>query len=118
MGPPPAPDHTDTQWRAQIVPMEITIGLLRTAIENDPNDKGFLIDGFPRAMDQCEGFESSVVPGKCCLFFNCPEETLLERLMKRAETSGRSDDNIESIRKRFRTYQETTMPVIDFFRDD
>jgi len=41
---------------------------------------------------------------------------LLERLLKRGETSGREDDNVESIKKRFHTYKETTMPVIDYYK--
>jgi UMP-CMP kinase len=52
------------------------------------------------------------------VFLNCPEETMLQRLTKRGETSGRSDDNIESIKKRFKTYNEETMPVIKFFEKD
>mmetsp|Transcript_85728 Transcript_85728/g.242392 ORF Transcript_85728/g.242392 Transcript_85728/m.242392 type:complete len:93 (+) Transcript_85728:645-923(+) len=45
----------------------------------------------------------------------CPEEVMEQRLLKRGETSGRSDDNIESIRKRFKTYKESTMPVVQVF---
>lgn len=49
------------------------------------------------------------------LFFDCPEEVMERRLLERAETSGRTDDNRESIMKRFRTYVEDTKPVIDSF---
>lgn len=42
---------------------------------------------------------------------------MLERLLKRGETSGREDDNIESIKKRFRTFEETSMPVINYYRE-
>ena len=52
------------------------------------------------------------------IFLNCSEETMLQRLTKRAETSGRSDDNIESIKKRFKTYNDETMPVIKHFGKD
>ena len=45
----------------------------------------------------------------------CSEEVMLERLLKRGETSGRSDDNIESIKKRFRTYNEETLEIINHF---
>ena len=43
---------------------------------------------------------------------------MLQRLSKRAETSGRSDDNIESIKKRFKTYNDETLPVIKHFGKD
>jgi UMP-CMP kinase len=50
------------------------------------------------------------------LFFECSESLLEKRLLKRGETSGRSDDNIESIKKRFRTFKEQSLPVIDFYQ--
>lgn len=101
----------------QIVPGHITIGLLRKAIFSHPNSESttFLIDGFPREIKQALDFEREVTPCQFVLFFDCPEQVLEERLLNRGLTSGRSDDNIESIRKRFNTYQKQTMPVIDYF---
>lgn len=49
------------------------------------------------------------------LFLDTTEEVMLQRLLKRGETSGRSDDNIESIKKRFKTFKETSMPVVDHY---
>jgi UMP-CMP kinase len=62
----------------------------------------FLIDGFPRKMDQAVTFDTQVCESTFILFFSCTEEVMLERLMERAKTSGREDDNQESILKRFR----------------
>lgn len=103
-----------------IVPMEVTIQLLENAmkssIEGGENPKKwFLIDGFPRKLDQAHAFERSVVPSKFTLFFDCSEEVMEKRLLHRGETSGRADDNIESIKKRFRTFVETSMPVVNEF---
>ncbi|KAF9581746.1 bifunctional uridylate/adenylate kinase [Lunasporangiospora selenospora] len=98
----------------KIVPMEVTIALLENAMLAS-GQKRFLIDGFPRKMDQALKFEEVVVPSKCTLYFECPEEVMLGRLMKRGETSGRADDNIESIRKRFRVFTKTSFPVIEHF---
>lgn len=50
------------------------------------------------------------------LFFECPLEELEKRVLKRAKHSGRNDDNVESLRKRFATYKEETMPIVDVFR--
>ncbi|CZT18420.1 probable uridine-monophosphate kinase (UMP-CMP kinase) [Ramularia collo-cygni] len=105
----------------QIVPMEVTIKLLENAmtatIEMDGNRK-FLIDGFPRKMDQAVEFEGQVVKSVFTLFFDTTEETMRKRLLKRGETSGRADDNEESIKKRFRTFVETSMPVVEAFEKD
>mmetsp|Transcript_15237 Transcript_15237/g.12684 ORF Transcript_15237/g.12684 Transcript_15237/m.12684 type:complete len:88 (-) Transcript_15237:124-387(-) len=57
----------------------------------------------------------ATVDEKFCLFFDCPEDVMEKRLLSRGKTSGRSDDNIESIRKRFRTYEAETRPIIQRF---
>lgn len=109
----------------KIVPMEVTVQLLENAItdyinkrEGGAKGSRFLIDGFPRKMDQALKFEESVCPSKFTLFFDCPEDILQERLINRGKTSGRSDDNAESIKKRFRTFIETSMPVVDYFEKE
>lgn len=100
-----------------IVPQEITVALLKQAIkENFAEGKAkFLVDGFPRKMDQAITFEKEIVPSKFILFFECPEKVMLERLIERGKTSGRDDDNIESIKKRFKTFIDTSMPVVEYF---
>jgi UMP-CMP kinase len=107
----------------KIVPMEVTVQLLENAmtevVDEDKDKKGkFLIDGFPRKMDQALKFEESVCPSKFVLFYDCPEEEMQKRLLKRGETSGRSDDNAESIKKRFKTFVETSMPVVEYFEKE
>jgi UMP-CMP kinase len=107
----------------KIVPMEVTVNLLsnamRESLDTSPPAKGtkarFLIDGFPRKLDQAVFFEETVCPSELVLFLDCPESVMETRLLKRGETSGRDDDNAESIRKRFRTFVETSMPVVDDF---
>jgi len=102
----------------EIVPMHVTLKLLHAAMKKNDEASGFLIDGFPRKMDQGLEFEDKVVPCQAILFFECSEETMEARLLKRGETSGRSDDNAESIRKRFKTFVEVSMPVVDHFEKD
>lgn len=106
----------------EIVPMEVTVQLLENAMTEDIKEKHgngrFLIDGFPRKMDQAIKFEESVCPSKFTLFFDVPEDVMQQRLLKRGETSGRADDNEESIKKRFKTFVETSMPVVDYFKKE
>ncbi|KAJ7694079.1 UMP-CMP kinase [Mycena rosella] len=110
-----------------IVPMEVTVKLLENAMaaalkEGRAGDgwadgRGrFLIDGFPRKMDQALKFDEDVCKASMVLFFSTTEEVMLARLLERGKTSGREDDNAESIKKRFNTYKETTMPVIEHYR--
>jgi len=99
----------------KIVPMEVTIGLLEKAmIESDSNR--FLIDGFPRQIDQAKAFEKDIVESTFIIYFECSEEVMLKRLLKRGETSGRIDDNTETIKKRFKTFLESSYPVVEYFR--
>lgn len=102
----------------KIVPAEVTVRLLRSAMENSGNCK-FLIDGFPRDIQNLECWQeqmSSIVEVQFLLFLDCPEKVMLDRLLERGKTSGRNDDNVESIRKRFLTYEQSTRPIIEHFR--
>ena len=65
----------------KLVPMEVTIRLLKDAMIAS-GAKTFLIDGFPRAWDQAECFESSIQPCSAVLFFDCSEQAMRERLLK------------------------------------
>jgi len=101
----------------KIVPVEITVQLLLDAMEASESSC-FLVDGFPRNADNLDGWnnvvgDKAVVLG--CLFFDCPESVMETRLLERGKSSGRSDDNIDSIRARFHTYQNETRPIIDHF---
>eukprot|EP00127_Corallochytrium_limacisporum_P000614 Clim_evm13s22 gene=Clim_evmTU13s22 len=103
----------------KLVDQEVTITLLRNAMRErkSPSNPGFIIDGFPRDTSQGIAFESNVVKSELLLFFECGEETMEKRLLKRGETSGRSDDNIEAIKKRFKTFMEQSLPVVDHYGD-
>lgn len=101
-----------------IVPVEITCSLLRRAME-ESGKQNFLIDGFPRNQDNLDGWNKAmceVADVKMVLFFNCTEDVCIDRCLNRGKTSGRSDDNIESLKKRIHTYTTSTMPVIEHYK--
>ena len=99
----------------KLVPMSVTIALLRNAMVRSGGST-FLIDGFPRALDQGEAFERDIKQCTCVLFYDCPEDEMERRLMERGKTSGRADDNMETIKKRFHTFIEQSMPVVDKYK--
>eukprot|EP00056_Hartaetosiga_gracilis_P016172 m.4147 g.4147 ORF g.4147 m.4147 type:complete len:209 (-) comp3826_c0_seq1:217-843(-) len=101
-----------------LIPNEITMDILADALNNMDATR-FLLDGFPRELGQVEAFNKKF--GRGCnfaLYFEVPAEVMKERCLKRGETSGRSDDNAESIIKRLDTYFEKSKPVIDKFEED
>jgi len=102
------------------VPSDITVNLLANAIHT--NFQGgktkFLVDGFPRNMENLQGWDAKIgdsVNMPFVLFFDCAEEVMRKRLLGRAVTSGRKDDNNDSINKRFAVYRSETLPVIRQF---
>ncbi|PID94871.1 MAG: adenylate kinase [Bacteroidetes bacterium] len=109
--------------RGQLVPDEMVIGIIRKVIrerQENPEVRGILFDGFPRtksqaeALDQMLGEVNSSV--SCMVSLDVPQEVLLERILLRAQTSGRSDDNQETIHRRLEEYALKTKPVADFYR--
>lgn len=109
----------------KIVPVDITCGLLLKAMtmEGMEGQEGrglaervFLIDGFPRNVDNLEGWQR-VVGARAAVSFvlvlDCPLEVMEERILERGKTSGRADDNLAALHKRFRVLREETSPVID-----
>lgn len=101
----------------KIVPVAITVKLLQKAMADQVGKTCFLIDGYPRNLDNVTGWEENVgdkatVMG--VLFYDATEEALEKRLMGRGE--GRDDDNIETIKKRFTTYMNETKPIVDLYK--
>eukprot|EP00980_Cylindrotheca_fusiformis_P013522 scaffold3450_cov114-Cylindrotheca_fusiformis.AAC.27 len=104
----------------KIVPVEISLALVRDAMENAAGKSLiFLVDGFPRNFDNLNGWANwmhSVADVLGVLVYQCPLSVLEERILERAKKSGRSDDNLESLRKRFKTFEDETMPTIETLR--
>ncbi|KAJ8965818.1 hypothetical protein NQ314_003885 [Rhamnusium bicolor] len=91
--------------KGELVPLEVVLDLLKEAIINAlPTSTGYLIDGYPREKEQGILFEKNIAPVNLVLFFDASDNTLFERLLGRAKTSGRLDDNEETIKLRLQTY--------------
>jgi len=105
----------------QIVPSTITVTLIKNAMGKIKADEGitkFLIDGFPRSEENVDVWEQQIdskATVEFILFLDCPEDTMTGRLLERVKTSGRNDDNLEVIRKRFKTFQDLSMPIVDVY---
>ena len=107
--------------KGQLVPDEVVIGMIDSSLDKNPNAKGFLFDGFPRTVAQAEALDKLLSLKKTeiskVLALEVTEEELVKRLLKRGETSGRSDDtNEEVIRKRFAVYQKETSAVAEHYK--
>merc|ERR1712110_338333 len=106
----------DGNHGVRLVPLATVLDLLAEAmIKKLSGSKGFLIDGYPREVAQGEEFEKAIAPCKHILYFEVSDETMTQRLLKRAETSGRADDNVETIKKRLVTFHQHSEPVIKHY---
>lgn len=106
--------------KGQLVPDEVVIGMISSALEANPAAKGFLFDGFPRTTAQSEALDKLLrlknTEIGVVLALDVSEEELVKRLLNRGLTSGRSDDTNEAvIRARITEYKDKTTVVANYY---
>lgn len=106
--------------KGHLVPDEVVIGMISSALDQNAGAKGFLFDGFPRTSTQAVALDKLLelkkAPIAVMMALEVSEEELVKRLLKRGETSGRSDDDNDSvIRARILEYHKKTAPVADHY---
>ncbi|OJY81505.1 MAG: adenylate kinase [Sphingobacteriales bacterium 40-81] len=106
--------------KGQLVPDEVVIGMISSALDSNPNAKGFLFDGFPRTEAQAEALDKLLKLKKTAIHLmvalDVAEAELIRRLLGRGKTSGRSDDTNEGVIKaRIAEYHKKTTPVADYY---
>lgn len=106
--------------KGELVPDEVTIGMLKNKVDANPDVNGYIFDGFPRTVNQAKALDDLLeekgteVTGLVSL--EVDDEEIVKRIMLRGVTSGRPDDNDESIvRTRIDIYKNETSPVFDFY---
>ncbi|CAN1159047.1 Probable UMP-CMP kinase 2, partial [Linum perenne] len=97
----------------KIVPSELTVKLILKEMESSHSNK-FLIDGFPRTEENRIAFKRIIgLEPNAVLFFDCPEEEMVKRVLNRNE--GRVDDNIDTFKNRLKVFEAMSLPVIDYY---
>ena len=96
------------------VPDEITVAMLADRMRSPDTDEGFILDGFPRTIGQVASLDKLLGPDGLdrVVLFDVDEERLVERMLAR----GRADDSEETIRSRFKVYEEQTAPLVELYR--
>ncbi len=121
-GGPTAATIEEVLSAGKLVPNEIVVSLLKKSMESITRTTGkvnFLLDGFPRSLDNLEGWyegfgRETKLPKM--LFFECPYDVLEKRILGRAKYTRRRDDNVESLKLRFDTFKAQTLPTVEWFR--
>ncbi|MFN8107688.1 MAG: adenylate kinase [Nocardioidaceae bacterium] len=107
--------------RGDYVPSEITNQMVRDRIGEPDAEKGFLLDGYPRTLDQVHELDDMIKATghqlDVALVITADRDELVGRLLQRAQTEGRADDTEEVIRRRQEVYAEQTEPLINLYRE-
>lgn len=105
--------------KGQLIPDELMIEILASVYDGLCPCEGVIFDGFPRTIPQAEALKKMLAQRgtevSAVLQLEVPEEMLTERLLNRGKTSGRADDNAETIRKRLEVYHSQTAPLAAWY---
>lgn len=114
-----AKSHMD---KGELVPDDVIIGMIDSYLDRMGNVNGVIFDGFPRTVAQAQALKELLASYKTsvavCLNLEVPNDELMTRLIERGKTSGRSDDNEETIKARLAVYDKQTKPVLDFYKKE
>ncbi len=108
--------------KGDLVPDEVTIQMLQSEVDKNPDSAGFLFDGFPRTISQAEALDSFLETKNqsitATIALEADDEVLVQRLLERGKTSGRPDDqDEEKIRNRYQEYNEKTAPLMNYYKE-
>lgn len=105
--------------QGQLVPDAVVIGMIGSKLDENPDARGFIFDGFPRTTAQAEALDKLLqlknTAINVLLSLEVPEEELKRRLIERGADSGRSDDKEDVIQKRIVEYKSKTEPVSEHY---
>ena len=106
--------------RGDLVPDDVVIAMVMERLAADDCEAGFVLDGFPRTVEQAEALDRQLVelgsPLQGVLCFDITEDELLRRLAERAAAQHRADDVEQTIRHRLEVFSVKTRPLIDYYR--
>ena len=105
--------------KGELVSDDLIVALIRDRIAQKDARGGFILDGFPRTLEQARSLDT-LLSGNgdglaAAVNFDVPEVALVERMLGRAQAEGRADDRPETFRERLRVYRQKTEPLIGFY---
>jgi adenylate kinase len=111
----------DLMSKGDLVPDSVIIDLLMPKIVAAAAGNGYLLDGFPRSVDQAvearKLAEQADAAPDAVIYLDAPREELMRRILARAETEGRADDNEATVQNRLHVFDDATRPLVDYYRD-
>jgi len=106
--------------KGHLVPDDLIIKMLAEILDKASGKKGYIFDGFPRTLEQGKALDKMLKEKEtgilAALNLEVEEKELIERLLKRGESMGRKDDNLETIQARLKVYSSQTEPLKNFYK--
>jgi adenylate kinase len=119
-GTPLGKEVADMMQRGELVPDRVIISLLMPRVLAASEANGYLLDGFPRSVEQAmearKLAELAAAGPDAVIYLDAPREELVRRILARAAIEGRADDNPETVMNRLRVFDEATRPLVDHYR--
>ena len=119
-GTPLGEQVTDLMRQGELVPDVVVLGLLLPAVLRAAAGGGYILDGFPRTVEQADEArklaEQADASPDAVLYLDVDQAELIRRILRRAEEQGRADDTEETVRTRLRVFAEATRPLVDHYR--
>jgi adenylate kinase len=107
--------------RGELVPDDLVLDMLRKPVVDAAAAGGYVLDGFPRTVDQAKAAYDVAkdlgVSVQVAVYLEVARESLIERIVERGKTSGRADDTREVVERRIAVYEQSTWPLLDYYRD-
>jgi len=107
--------------RGDLVSDDLILALIEERIGHTDARGGFILDGFPRTIEQARAFDATLAGSgehlSAAINFSVPPEQLTQRMLSRGQAEGRADDRPETIRERLRVYRDKTEPLVEFYRE-
>ena len=105
----------------ELVPDELLLTMMEQRLQQDDCERGYLLDGFPRTIPQAEGLTKILAKLRhrldAAVSLHADENELINRLILRGKTSGRSDDTEDVIKQRQKVFWDATAPLLDYYQN-
>ena len=102
-----------------LVPDEVVVGIIEDRIKEPDCKNGFILDGFPRTIDQAKALDEILARNNMqidhVVNFTVPDEERVNRLLNRAKEEGRTDDTPDAIKNRLNVFKEKTHPLVEYY---
>ena len=112
---------SELMQRGHLVPDDVIIDLLMPKVIAAAHANGYLLDGFPRSVEQAvearKLAEQVGASPDAVIFLDAPRAELVRRILARAEIEGRADDNPTTVANRLEVFDEATRPLVDYYRN-